>query len=104
MSLVSYTLNGEYWGVYDYREKVDDHDFTRYYYNQEERDLQFLKTWGGTWSEYGGAQAQTDWDALVNFILTQDVTLPNNWEYIDTTYNWQSLVDYVVLEQLHSLR
>ena len=50
------------------REKVDDHDFTDYYYDQDKNNLQFLKTWGGTWSEYGGAQAQTDWDNLVNFI------------------------------------
>ena len=26
-------LNGQYWGVYDLREKVDDHDFTDYYYD-----------------------------------------------------------------------
>lgn len=90
-------LNGQYWGVYDYREKVDDHDFTRHYYGQSEQEVQFLKTWGGTWSEYGGGQAQTDWNALVNFILTNDVTLPNNWTYIDNQYNWKSLIDYVVL-------
>lgn len=90
-------VNGEYWGLYDYREKVDDHDFTRYYYDQGEYDIQFLKTWGGTWSEYGGAQSQIDWDALVAYIMANDVTIPANWDYIDNLYNWKSLVDYVVL-------
>ena len=46
-------LNGDYWGVYDLREKVDDHDFTDYYYDQNKDNIQFLKTWGGTWVEYG---------------------------------------------------
>ena len=38
-------LNGNYWGVYEMREKVDDHDFTDYYYDQDKNNLQYLKTW-----------------------------------------------------------
>jgi hypothetical protein len=75
-------LNGQYWGVYEIREKVDDHDFTDYYYDQGEFDLQFLKTWGGTWSEYGGAQAQTDWDALRNFINSNNMAVQANFDYV----------------------
>jgi len=26
-------VNGDYWGVYEIREKVDDNDFTKYYYD-----------------------------------------------------------------------
>jgi gliding motility-associated-like protein len=89
-------LNGQYWGVYEIREKVDDHDFTDYYYDQGEFDLQFLKTWGGTWSEYGGAQAQTDWDALRNFINSNNMAVQANFDYVDSLYNWGSLVDYFI--------
>lgn len=87
-------LNGDYWGVYEMREKVDDHDYTDYYYDQGKFDLQFLKTWGGTWSEYGGPQAQTDWDDLVAFILANDCSVPANYLHVDTTLNWKSLCDY----------
>ena len=52
-------VNGAYWGVYDIREKVDDLDFTEYYYDQGEGQLDFLKTWGGTWAEYGD---ENDWN------------------------------------------
>ena len=90
-------INGMYWGVYDIREKVDDHDFTDYYYDQDREDLQFLKTWGGTWSEYGGAQAQNDWDALRNYITTNNMAIQANFDYVDSLYNWHSLVDYFVL-------
>ena len=60
-------LNGEYWGVYEIREKVDDHDFTDYYYDQDKNNLQYLKTWGGTQTEYGAPNAQPDWDNFVEF-------------------------------------
>ncbi|NVK66480.1 MAG: CotH kinase family protein [Flavobacteriales bacterium] len=90
-------LNGEYWGVYEFREKVDDHDFTSYYYDQGKYDLQYLKTWGGTWSEYGGAQAQTDWDDLVAYILSNDLSVPANFDYVDSQLNWKSLCDYFML-------
>lgn len=87
-------LNGEYWGVYEIREKYDDHDYTDYYYGQGKYDLQFLKTWGGTWSEYGGPQAQTDWDDLVAYILANDISIPANFDYVDSLLNWESLCDY----------
>ena len=90
-------LNGQYWGVYEIREKADDHDYTDYYYNQGAKDLQYLKTWGGTWSEYGGPAAQTAWNELRTFILGNDMTIPANFDYVDSLYNWHSLIDYVVL-------
>tara|TARA_B110000037_G_scaffold223119_1_gene302338 strand:+ start:1121 stop:5476 length:4356 start_codon:yes stop_codon:yes gene_type:complete len=90
-------VNGNYWGVYDIREKVDDHDFTNYYYDQDRNNLQYLKTWGPTWSEYGGAQAQTDWDALVQFINTNNMTVPANYAYVDSVFNTGSLIDYFIL-------
>jgi len=90
-------LNGQYWGVYEIREKVDDHDFTKYYADQDKYHLQYLKTWGSTWSEYGGAQAQTDWNTLRNYINSNNMGVPANFAHVDTTLNWQSLIDYFVL-------
>lgn len=87
-------VNGQYWGVYDIREKVDDPDFTDYYYNQDEEDIDFLKTWGGTWEEYG---SRADWDALFAYIMANDMTIPANYDYVDERYNMGSLIDYTVL-------
>lgn len=89
-------LNGQYWGVYDVREKVDDLDFTNYYYKQDDPNVQFLQTWGGTWSAYGGAQAQTDWNALENYIVTNNMAIPSNYAYVDSLFNIKSFVDYFV--------
>lgn len=90
-------VNGQYWGVYEIREKCDDHDYTKKYFDQDEYDLQYLKTWGGTWSEYGGPQAQTDWNTLRAYILGNNMGDPTAFAYVDGQFNWKSLVDYAVL-------
>lgn len=98
--------NGQYWGVYEIREKVDDDDFIDHYYNQYEKYsgsdeyIQFLKTWGGTWSEYGNAPAQNDWNALLNFITSNSMAVQANFDYVDSLYNWKSLVDYFCLNSV----
>lgn len=86
--------NGQYWGLYEIREKVDDKDFIEHYYGIEEQNIQFLKTWGGTWSEYGGGQAQTDWNTLRTFILNNNMGNAANFATVDAQLNWRSLVDY----------
>ncbi len=91
-------VNGQYWGVYDIREKVDDNDYTGYYYNQGNKDsLQFLMTWGATWSKYGGPQAQTDWNTLKNYIVTNNMAVAANYHHADSLLNVKSLIDYFLL-------
>ncbi len=90
-------VNGQYWGVYDTREKVDDADFMEYYHDTDQDSLQMLKTWGSTWSEYGGTQAQTDWNNLRNFITSNNMAVPANYAYADSLYSIKSLADYVIL-------
>jgi hypothetical protein len=90
-------LNGDYWGVYDLRERPDDHDYTDFYYNQGKYDIQFIKTWGNTWAEYGGQQALDDWEALYDFIQNNDMADPNNFKQVAEQYDYESLVDYVII-------
>jgi gliding motility-associated-like protein len=90
-------LNGQYWGVYEIREKIDDADFTEIYNNQDEYNIQYLKTWGGTWEEYGAPNALANWNTLKNYIATNNMGNAAAWQNVDTTLNWQSMVDYFVL-------
>jgi len=87
--------NGEYWGVYGFREKVSDHDFTKYYYNQGKFDIYFLKLWGGSWAEYGGQDAWNDWNPLHNYIKQQDMADQEHFDYVAERYDYKSLVDYI---------
>ena len=90
-------VNGDYWGVYDVREKVDDLDFLEYYYDQGEGYVDFLKTWGGTWTEFGDNTTQQEWDDLVDFIVDNNMTIEANYEYVKELYNTGSLIDYFIL-------
>jgi len=87
-------VNGQYWGVYEIREKAMNHDYTDYYYNQDKYDLYYLKTWGGTWEQYGGANATNDWNTLRAYVAANNMGDPNLFNYVDSLLNWKSLSDY----------
>ncbi|MBK6902670.1 MAG: CotH kinase family protein [Saprospirales bacterium] len=86
--------NGLYWGVYEIREKVDDKDFTEYYYNQGEFDIDYIKTWGATWQEYG---TWNEWYPLHTFITNNDMTDPANYAYVTERLEVLSLIDYMII-------
>ncbi len=90
-------LNGAYWGVYDLRENPDDHDYTDFHYGQDKFHLQYIKTWGNTWAQYGGQQALNDWTAFHNFIMTNNMADSTNYKYVTDRMEVQSLMDYVIV-------
>lgn len=88
-------LNGQYWGVYAIREKPDDHDYTDYYYDQDKYHVQYLQTWGGTWAEYGGNQAFTDWAVTRDWAMNNSMAVQANYDSLLQMYNPTSLIDYM---------
>lgn len=90
-------LNGEYWGVYDAREKADDADYTKYYYEQDEYDMDYIKCWGGTWAEYG---TMDPWAPFLDFASNEDMTDPANYTYVTDNLDIMSLMDYVILNTM----
>lgn len=89
-------LNGEYWGVYSIREKPDDHDYTDFRYKQDKYDLQFLKTWGWNWAEYGEDKAMKDWETFRKYILNSDVSQDDVYKNIEDQMDIVSLMDYMI--------
>ncbi len=87
-------INGQYWGVYEIREKVNDPDYTDYYYGQKEEDLDILKNWGSLTVQYG---SQADWVDLFNYITTNNMAVQSNFDAAADRINMQSLIDYMVL-------
>lgn len=100
---ISLFVNGQYWGVYDLRERVDDNNYTDHYYGQDYlfRDsdvfLQFLKTWGATEAHFGNQPSITDWQSLRTFVQNNDMSLDENFEAVNNQLNINSLIDYFVL-------
>jgi len=93
-------LNGEYWGVYELREKVDDLDYTDIHYDQD--SVAFLKTWGGTWVDVltdnqDPNTVVNSWDDIRNYITGNDMAIQANYDYAKDRYNVGSLIDYYIL-------
>jgi len=89
-------LNGEYWGVYAIRERCDEADYTKEYFDQDKYNLHYLKTWGYHWAEFGGQQAFDDWAVLRDFILNNDMGNAANYEQVAAQYNFRSIIDYMI--------
>lgn len=52
---------------------------------------------GGTWQEYGTPNALPDWNSLKNYVAANSMANPTNFAYVDSLLNWESLVDYFVI-------
>lgn len=102
-TFVSLFVNGQYWGVYDLREKVDDNQYTDYYYGQDYiyRDsddyIQYIKTWGDTQAEFGNQPAIDAWQSLLDYVQDNDMSVPANYNYVESQLNIDSLIDYFVI-------
>ncbi len=90
-------LNGDYWGVYGLRERPADHDYTSEYYDQDKFNLHYLLTWGETWAEYGGDEAFADWEELRDFILTEDMSIDENYQHVRDKMQVLGLIDYMII-------
>ncbi len=102
-TFVSLFVNGQYWGVYDMREKVDDNQYTDYYYGQDyifrdsDQYIQYIKTWGATNPEFGNQPAVDAWQSLLDFVQNNDMAVEANYNYVESQLNIDSLVDYFVI-------
>lgn len=86
-------INGQYWGVYEIRDRVDA-DYFNYYYNQPEQYVDDLKYWGGMNVQYG---SDTAWTNLYNFVITHNLAIPANYTFVTDRLNVMSMIDAVAL-------
>ena len=93
-------VNGKYWGIYEIRERPDDHDYTKYYYNQGKYDVEMLQTWGSTWAEYGDTLSIAKWDSLAKYITTHDMADSSHYRFVEKQLDIRSLCDYIILNSV----
>ncbi len=89
-------INGKYWGVYDLRERPEDHDYTEFNYGQGKYDLQYIQTWANTWAEYGDNKALTDWTTFSNYARKADLKDSAAYHYVTEQLDVKSLTDYII--------
>lgn len=90
-SMVLY-INGQYWGVYNIREKVDD-EFLSNHYNVDGSIGNIVRT------DYNvSLGSANDYQSIVNYVSTHDMSVKSNYEYVKTKVNINSLIDFWVGE------
>ena len=86
-------INGQYWGIYEIRERVDA-DYTNHYYGQEADEVDMLAYWGGLTVEEG---SDTAWNSLYTYMTTHNLSDPVHHAYVDERLDLMSLIDYFIL-------
>ncbi len=87
-------INGQYWGVYEIRERMSHAGYTKYYYNQGANDIDLLRFWGGLVIQYG---TNTQWNSLYAYIMANDLSIQANYDYVDSLLNIKNIIDYTIL-------
>ena len=88
-------LNGQYWGIYEMRERIDA-DYTDYYYGQEEKWVDMLEYWGGLDVRYGDPLA-TDWNNLYNYMTSNNLANAAAYNTVLNEIDEMSFLDYFIV-------
>ena len=91
-------LNGQYWGVYEMRERVDE-KFTKAYYDQGKDDVDMLSYYGGisVENEAKNSSAKDDWCALYQYVQNHNMADTAAYNYVASELDVLSLIDYFTL-------
>ena len=90
-------LNGSYWGIYNLRERIDEYFIASNYGYEDEIDL--LERAFEDNASY--LIIEGDWvhfNSMVNFADSEDLSLPENYEYMKTQMSIQDFCDYWIFE------
>lgn len=85
-------INGEYWGIYNIRERINEH-FLAYNHGVNPDAVDILQ--GNGWVRSGSNQHYRD---MVNFVRGNNMSRPENYQYIQTQMDVQNYIDYWVAQ------
>jgi len=81
-------INGNYWGLYDFREKVDE-DFVATHYNVDESTASVVRVDGIV-----SAGNKSTYNKLMAFVSNHDLSIPANYATVQTWLNIDSYIDF----------
>ena len=85
-------INGEYWGIYNLREKYDRYYF-KYKYNMPEDSINVLGVCGTV--EEGD---NSDYMNLYNFVVQNDLFTTQNYDFVSQKLDINSFIDYQIAQ------
>ena len=82
-------INGEYWGIYFFREDINE-GYIQNHYGIEEKDIVYLK-------DYSDVDNQDDmrhYKKYMFFAMENDLTIDKNYTFIKNGFDLQNMIDY----------
>jgi len=84
-------INGKYWGIYNLREKINEHFIAK---NHGVKDLDLLDLLEGENTvKYG---SRDDYNAMLDFIKNNDISKPENYEKLKGMMDVHSYADFII--------
>ena len=89
-------VNGQFWGIYQIRERIDQF-FLDDHYGVENADLldtpeELIRT------DHVSLGDREHWDNMMDFVMSQDLTDPANYAYLATQMDMNNYIDYNLLQ------
>jgi spore coat protein CotH len=93
---VAVYLNGEYWGLYNIRERLNA-DYLSYHYNFDKDNINIIAATGV--AIHGNNE---DWLQLKEFCLSNDFTIQENYEKLINWIDVENFTDYIIFQTFFS--
>ena len=92
-------INGQYWGHYNLREKINKHMIAQYEGITDQEDVDEIDVISRTGTErFTQNGSGKDWVALADFCKTHDLNDPENFAYVDERLDIDSLFSHAAYE------
>jgi len=88
-------LNGEYFGIHNIREKLNE-DFLKTYHNVSLSDMDFFAIDMRDTSFYDQQGSHSQFEGLMEFIMNNDMSDPDNYEIVEAQLDMDSYADYLI--------
>jgi hypothetical protein len=85
-------LNGEYWGIHNLREDLNEH-YLETNYNISGDDVDILK-----WNNYAICGTNTDYISLENFMASHDLSVQADYDYVADRIDINEYINYLIIE------
>lgn len=90
-------INGRPWGIYNIREQIDERLLAENY-QVPGADISDTPNNRGMQSEEQLAVDTVHWENLMEFVLANDLTIPENYAYVQTQMDLSNFIDYYLLQ------
>ena len=87
-------INGEYWGIHNIREKINEH-YVQSHHNINIENLDLIETSYGFWPMYGTIDS---YNQMRDYLIRNDLSLDEHYEIATQMIDIDNLINYLIME------